>query len=589
MRRTSWRRGTALVAAAALTISLISTVGAFTAETEVTVGSPPSPFSQNKQNEPGLAVDPANPNILVSGANDNIDLEACNAGTPNTCPFTFGVGVTGVTFSFDGGDSWIQPTYTGYSARHCLGDPDPAVVDDVCVPDPNGPIGTLPNYFENGMVSNGDPIAVFGPRPDGDGNFSWANGSRLYFANIATKFSAPSDREAFKGFAAIAVSRADDVLAAAAGENAAWMDPVVVTKQNAAVFEDKEEMWADNAESSPFFGNVYVCNVAFRGAAGAEPVVMARSTDGGDSWEQRQISQAANTGSGAGRSGGRQGCVIRTDSTGVVYVFWTGSFRGESVQWLARSFDGGVSYERPRVAAVITEVGAFDPVQRRFTMDGVAGARSGSSFPTVSIANGAPSGVDAPNTIVLGWPDAEDGLNSEKVLVQASTDGAQTWSTPVVASAPGDRPDYANVAISPDGADIYLVYTNHLDPWRTTTAASRQMQGVVRHGTGDLTTWTTLHEGVVGDNRGSSANGLAFEFLGDYNYAIATNDFGGAVWVDVRDAAVCAAINDYRQSIVDFLAGGAPPAAAPPVEQACPPMFGNTDIFGGTYPDPTAE
>jgi hypothetical protein len=571
----------ALLAGLAAASLVVSPVAAFNPDTEVTVGSPSAPFSQNKQNEPGLAVDPNNPTILASGANENIDMEACNAGTPDTCPFTAGVGVSGITFSLDSGDSWIQPTYTGWSARGCLGDPDPTVTTDVCEPDPAGPIGTLPWYFENGMISNGDPILAFGPRQGEDGTFSWSNGSRLYYSNIATKFSAPSDPEGFKGFAAIAVSRTDDVAAAAANDKDAWMAPVVVTKQNAAVFQDKEELWVDNAATSAFFGNVYVCNVAFRGSGGAEPVVFARSSDGGDTWAQTQISQAANA-VGQGRSGGRQGCVIRTDSTGTIYVFWAGSFKGASVQYLARSFDGGASFEKPQVAAFVHEVGALDPVQGRFTMDGVAGARSGSSFPTVSIANGAPTGIGAPDTIVLAWPDAEDGLNQEKVLIQASTDGADSWTDAVTASAPGDRPDYANVAISPDGDDIYLVYTNHLTTWQSTTANPRLMQGVVRHGTGDLSTWTTLNLGVIGDTRGSSANGLSSEFLGDYNYSIATNDFGGAVWVDVRDAADCPAIDAWRQSLVD----GAP-ITRPSPQQDCPPTYGNTDIFGGTYADPT--
>jgi hypothetical protein len=150
----------ALIALFAVACILALAAKALAADTRVSIGSPPGPFSQNKQNEPSVTVDPHQPNVLAAGANDNIDMEACDAGADNTCPFTDGVGVSGIYFSFDNGLTWRQPTYTGLTARNCLGVPGP---DSGCEPT-TGPIGTLPNYAEHDLVSDGDPAVAFGPR-----------------------------------------------------------------------------------------------------------------------------------------------------------------------------------------------------------------------------------------------------------------------------------------------------------------------------------------------------------------------------------------------------------------------------------------
>jgi hypothetical protein len=564
-------------------------------DTEVTVGSDDTIFSQNKQNEPAVAIDLAHPTVVAAGSNDNIDMEACNAGPPTDCPFTLDVGGSGVHFSFDSGDSWIQPTYTGLTARDCLGDPDPAVTTDVCVAHP-GPIGTLPGYDDAGLVSDGDPAVAFGPIPDEEGDFAWDNGSRLYYANLSSNLSV-SETVTFKGFEAIAVSRIDGAPAltpAIVADQSSWMDPVIVSSQTSATFADKEQIWADNAESSPFFGNAYVCFARFQGS-GAAPMTVATSTDGGDTWVNKKVSPGHNV---APRMWGQSGCTIRTDSEGVVYVFYE-EFQNPQFflpppgrHFLVQSFDGGATWTRPRVINEVIDPCYelnFDGTSLRCVQDGLAGARNDlAGSPTISIANGAPTGIGATNEIALTWDGFEENQD-EHVWLRYSTDGGATWSEPETIETPGDRGYYSAPALSPDGTDLYVVYNAFTTPFRENTTDVRGLVGVVLHANVDPLTgvpsgWSEVHRGTTGDPRGSAQNNIVIEFLGDYVYASATNDYAVAVWNDARAAAVCSAVNAFRAGyqVTRSLAG------RPPIQQACPATFGNTDIFGWSGADPTA-
>jgi len=584
-------------------------------DTLVTVGSPTTPFSQNKQNEPAVAIDAAHPNIVVAGANDNIDMEACNAGADNTCPFTPGIGVSGVYFSTNSGATWTQPTYTGLTARGCLGAVGP---DAGCTPQV-GPIGTLPNYYEAGLVSGGDPAVAFGPVPGANGRFSWANGSRLYYANLTSNLGGS---QAIKGFYAIGVSHTDDIAGAMAGNNAGWSAPVIASKQNAVLFSDKEQIWADNAESSRFFGNTYVCYAGYRAAVGhgftAQPLFVLTSRNGGDTWTQSQVTPAANNPFGP-QGFGRSGCTVRTDSTGVVYAFaYQGAFGfpGYGSIIMVKSFDGGATWTRPaNIFTAVDTCNAFEPSIGRCVEDGVAGARDDlGPAPSVDIANGAPSGSDATNRMVLTWVDGRDGLNNEHVMFTTSTNGGASWAALRQIEQAGDRGYYSAPAISPDGSHVWLVYNAFTEPFKDSTegpANDRPLAGVVLHAPASAAgvgAFSLIHRSASGDARGSSQNNLAAEFLGDYVYAAATRTYGTAVWNDVRRAADCPAIDTYRQALHDEAVatgaqtaeaeeplGGAggeadqagdDPAVAPDVQQVCPAAFGNSDIYGGSYPNP---
>jgi len=234
----------------------------------------------------------------------------------------------------------------------------------------------------------------------------------------------------------------------------------------------------------------------------------------------------------------------------------------------------------------------------------------------VDIANGAPTGADATDQIVLTWVDGRDGLNHEHVMFTSSVNGGSSWSTVQKVERAGDRGYYSAPAISPNGTDVWLVYNAFLEPFKNSTIGpgnDRPLVGVVLHADvsgNSVGAFSQINRGEPGDARGSSQNNLAAEFLGDYVYAAATRTYGAAVWNDVRRAADCPAIDMYRQALHDEAVatgqqtadaeephgesvlqgpsqGADAPAVAPDVQQVCPANFGNSDIFGGSYADPT--
>jgi hypothetical protein len=341
-----------------------------------------------------------------------------------------------------------------------------------------------------------------------------------------------------------------------------------------------------------------VCYASFRGA-GAAPLVVSTSRDGGDTWATKQVSPAHNV---APKLFGQSGCTIRTDSEGVVYVFYE-EFQEPSkfsppaaTHKMVQSFDGGTSWTRPRTLfRAVDPCFRVDPVIQRCVMDGIAGARSDlAAAPNVSIANGAPYGTQnglptgppATDEIVDVWVDGRDGLNNEDVMLSYSTDRGQTWSAPQRISNPSDRGYYAAPALSPDGRDLYVVYNAFTTPFRETTVPPRTLVGVVLHfdinGSGAPVSRAQMHRGAAGEARGSSQNNLEAEFLGDYVYATATNDYGAAVWNDARNTVNCAAMDAWRMSL---RTGEEVPTPAP--QQDCPSTFGNTDIFGWSEADPS--
>jgi hypothetical protein len=579
----------------------VLTSSAFGADARVSNASPAGSTPRNHQNEPAVAIDQSRPNVLAAGWNDFVDQQPCprDATETGTCLNEVnGAGLSGVGFSFDNGRSWIQPTYTGWTTATCT---DPAVE---CTGS-EGPINTLPWYYEAGLVSEGDPAVAFGPRRGANGRFSWANGSRLYYANLVGRWNPTGSDvvfpgEIFHGLIGLAVSRADNVTAANVRDKSTWQRPVVInTHSGQNVFEDKEQIWADNAASSPNFGNVYLCNAEFRSlghhnpGTTPAPLTVYTSTDGGDTWRGKQVTAAGSPGRNNPTEWGYSGCTIRTDSHGVVYLF-AERFQNPGVVGLPthgtltmwKSFDAGKHWTKQDLLRRITDPCYFiDPVYGRCVMDGFAGARTDlSSAPSVDIANGAPSGADGTDEIVMTTVDSVT-LNDVRVRFLYSTDRGTTWNGPQDVNLPGDRGMYAAPAIAPNGHRAYVIYNADESPWRGADMTSpRAYRGVLRTSAiganGAPSGWSTYYEGPLGDLRASyPGHDIYQERIGDYVYAAATRTYGAGVENDLRNAAVCGPVQDYRAR---SLAAGTLALPAPWPLADCPPTWGNLDIWAVT-------
>jgi len=564
----------------------------------MSVASPAGQYQRNVQTMPSMAVDPARPHVLAATSNDLIDMQPCSReaainGAACALPanaqggggFNKGVGWSGVYFSFDSGRRWVQPTYQGLTAAGC----DPTV--EPCVPQP-GPIHTVPNYYENGLRANGGSSVAFGPVLR-NGRFSWANGSRLYLSTVVNNLTnTPIQPGRIDAIRTVSVSHIDNPTPARAADQSNWSDPVLVPpRAPVAHLPTADQIWADNASSSRYFGRVYMCYNDFQfvpvpGAVGPIQPTMAVSSDGGQTWTTHAFAPPVNSPS----EGYRLTCTVRTDSRGGVYVFFTHflgqfpSFNLEATQTIVKSSDGGATWTEP-VDFMPMNIGCYyaDTIGDRCAEEGPAGTANEPSA-SISIANGAPTGADATDEIVFAWSDGRFGQNMEAALLSYSTDRARTWSTPKQVSRPGERVLYAAVAIAPDASRLYLTYNAFISPFRSTTLEPRMLRGVLRSAVigrhGAPRDWTTRYEGPSGDARGTSLAVWNYpEFLGFYVYAIATRRYGAGAWTDVSRTADCPAIDAWRQASLEADTVQTP---APWPQADCPANFGNADLASAT-------
>jgi hypothetical protein len=442
---------------------------------------------RRQQNEPSVAVDPHDTDVVVAGANDYCTV-------PNT-----GDVWSGYYRSTDGGTTWQDSLVPGY-------------------PGDTSPKGSI-------SPVNGTCSAAGDPSQDFD------RAGRLFYAYICFNRGKPVN-------GGIYVSRY-------LHDGADYDRTVLVKKgQPSAIFagsghfQDKDNITVDQSASSPFRGNVYVGWSQYNGQSGNNNVLVSRSTNHGVTFQKPVKVTPTEPGTASFVD-------VNVGPDGALYVNWiryTSSFTGAVM--LARSTDGGQRFGRARRLASID---LFDSNQ--FSGNGayecgdapVAECPSGFTYSRF-FSNSA---VEADGTGVhVVWASDDNGGQSQ-VYVRNSSDGVHF--TPAARIDPQARghqwfPDVS----SADGTINVIYYDSREDPaYSPSNPPGNTSTG---HNSGDVVntflaqstdggaTWSSTQVSNHGSNFGwETHGGRTVGFWGDYLYVSAVPGAVNLTWTDSRD------------------------------------------------------
>jgi hypothetical protein len=442
---------------------------------------------RRSQNEPTVAVNPHNTQVVVAGANDYC------------AQIVNGDVWTGYYRSTDGGSTWRDSLVPGYPA------------------DTSAAGGASPVHGTCGAA--GDPSQAF----DRDG--------RLFYAFICFNRAKPVNGGVF-------VARYTD-------DGAAYDRTVLVKRGtpsgqfSAGLFQDKINLTVDQT-AGRFGGNAYVAWSQYDGFAPNNAVLFSRSTDHGLTFSSpiRVTPVALGTGSFADLAVGPDGAVYLS------FLTYPSSSNPRSDVWLSKSTDGGASFGP---AAHVATIELFDSSQ--FSGNGATDCGDGPfacpSGLTFSRFTTAPAVAADATGVHVVW-NARLASGQSKVFVRNSPDGT-TWTAPAatldtVALGHQWTPDIASA-----GGVITAVfydsradpaYAPHLPPGNT---AGGQNSGDVVHtlaakSTNGGISWTETQLSTVGSNFGWETHGARRDgFWGDYIYVSAVGASVVAAWTDSRD------------------------------------------------------
>jgi hypothetical protein len=515
-----------------------------------------------QQNEPAVAINPQQTQVIVGGANDNCAVP------------TIGDGWLGLYVSRDSGATWVNSLVPGY-------------------PTDTSTEGQASPSFGRATAGS-DPI------------IDWDNENRLFYGGVFF------NRTATNPSGVVVPGRGDMTVSTFVYDPATplginYVRTVVVGQGTPSIFgagrfNDKPSLRVDDWEGSPHEGNVYVSWTLFPGVAGNDQIVFARSTDHGASFSHPvKISK---------RIAVAQSSDIAVGPDGTVYVFWR-QFNVfvpgiDDAIVFVKSTDGGETFSDPAVARSIIPNDRLD----RYLNGSLAGDCGDGAFECVShfVFHRADSGpqaiVDAGGNVYVTWeqlvPAADNGDTyhpdgQSRAVVSKSTNAGGTWSAPVPIDpqATGhqwwpnlefDRSTGTIVAVYYDSREDPS-YSVNRPPGNTAAAlsvcggaATCNVLNTFIAASADGVAWTSIKVTTVGHQPEYEMYGdRQIPFHGDYLWIDANGGTAFGVWTDNRDVVPGV---DIRETVDDgFDVLQCRPTAGSP--DLCPNAGGlNQNIYG---------
>jgi hypothetical protein len=275
------------------------------------------------------------------------------------------------------------------------------------------------------------------------------------------------------------------------------------TFSGAQTSADKQIMWVDHSNTSPFKDNIYV--IWHNGL----PAFMARRTGPAGSWQTAiQVSGAESTGTAIGAD-------VKTNSAGDVFGFWPTTGNRRII--LVKSTNGGVSYGTP--IQIGSTFDSFDIGVPSFAGRRILIYVSGGAYRTATKDLVYATWTDLTGAAGCTAAGNEPGTNvastcKTRVWFTRSTNGGTTWSTPVMLNNQASLNDQFNqwMVVDETTGALAIIY------YDTVGDAGRKKSDLwYQSSFDDGVTWSTPIKVTSAQTDESIAGSDSGNQYGDYN------------------------------------------------------------------------